>query len=262
MFRKLLFTFSLVLVVIILSACKAIGFNKPAALQITSKPEASVFLDGKHLGKTPFYSDQLKVGEYAIKVTVSDAKYVGKISLTEGTLTVVNRELNNNFLAQSGENLSLINGQKGVFIVSFPSEADITIDGRYFGKTPNLVEDLEEGDHTILLSKLGYIEREFAIHSSPKYQVLADVTLASQLAKGIGANQQEPKAPKVEHIVVLQTPQGFLRVRREPALSASEIGQVNSGDEFEIIQKTEKWFQINFEGKLGWISATYAKKVE
>src|SRR3989344_1571397 len=55
---------SFLFLVLFLSGCKAIGTTKPAALQITSVPEASVFLDGKHLGKTPFFSDQLKVGEY------------------------------------------------------------------------------------------------------------------------------------------------------------------------------------------------------
>src|SRR3989344_9538500 len=115
------------LIVASLSACSAVGFSKPAALQVTSKPEASVFLDGKHIGKTPFYSDQLRAGEYTLKVTVSGADYVDKITLSQGTLAVVNRELNSNYLAQGGENLSLVSGQKGLFIISFPSEADVTI---------------------------------------------------------------------------------------------------------------------------------------
>jgi len=60
----------------------------------------------------------------------------------------------------------------------------------------------------------------------------------------------------------LDTPQGFLRVREEPSLSAGEIGQVNSGEEYEIIQEAKEWFQISFNGKIGWVSAVYAQKVE
>ncbi|MBI2012337.1 PEGA domain-containing protein, partial [Candidatus Curtissbacteria bacterium] len=68
--------------VLILSGCRAIGTAKPAALQVTSTPEASVFLDGKHLGKTPFFSDQLKSGEYTLKITASEATYVERVVLT------------------------------------------------------------------------------------------------------------------------------------------------------------------------------------
>lgn len=245
----------------IMAGCSAIGFSNPAALQVTSKPEASIFLDGKHIGKTPFYSDQLKAGDHTLKVTVSEASYVDIVTLREGTLTVVNRDLNFNFLAQSGENLSLVPGKKGLFIISVPQEADITIDGKYEGKTPILIEDLEDGDHKVQITKSGYIEREFAISTSPKYQLVADVTLASEIAKG-KVTQAAPIKPEVERALILNTPQGFLRVRQEPSLSAEEIGQASSGDEFEIVQETKDWFQISFEGKLGWISTAYAQKVE
>ncbi len=228
---------------------------------MTSKPEASIFLDGKHIGKTPFYSDQLKAGEHPLKITVPEATYVDIVTLREGTLTVVNRDLNSNFLAQSGENLSLVPGKRGLFIFSMPEDAEITIDGKYAGQAPNLIEGLEDGDHKVQITKSGYIEREFAISTSPNYQLIADVTLASEIAKG-GVTQKEQSKLEVKRALILNTPQGFLRVREKPSLSAEEIGRVNSGDEFEIIQETDDWFQISFEGKLGWISTAYAQKVE
>ena len=112
-----LFTLYLSLVTF-LSGCSLIGNSKPAALQVTSMPEASVFLDGKHLGKTPFYSDQITAGEYTVKVSASEANYVDIITLIPGTLTVINRDLANNSLAQSGENLWLEPGLQGTFIIS------------------------------------------------------------------------------------------------------------------------------------------------
>jgi len=194
--KNLFLVSGLLFLVLALTGCSAVGFSKPAALQVTSKPEASVFLDGKHIGKTPFYSDQLRAGEYTLKVTVSGADYVDKITLSQGTLVAVNRELNSNYLAQGGENLSLVSGQKGLFIISLPSEADVTIDGSYVGKTPLLTQEIEEGDHKVQLAKEGYIEREFAIKSSTKYQILAEVTLASQIAKGVGTTAKEPQKPQ------------------------------------------------------------------
>src|SRR5437660_9065 len=112
--KFILHTSYFILLILLLSGCKVIGSTKPAALQVTSTPEASVFLDGKHLGKTPFFSDQLKAGEFTLKISASEASYVDKITLKEGTLVVVTRDLNDNFLAQSGETLWLESGKKGL----------------------------------------------------------------------------------------------------------------------------------------------------
>ncbi|OGD98863.1 hypothetical protein A3A49_02595 [Candidatus Curtissbacteria bacterium RIFCSPLOWO2_01_FULL_38_11b] len=247
--------------VLILSGCSAIGYSKPAALQVTSTPQASVFLDGKHIGKTPFYSDQLKAQEYTIKVTVSDATYVDKITLTQGTLTVVNRDLSSNFLAQSGENLSLVPSSHGFFVISWPADADITIDGKYIAKTPSLVKDLIDTEHKVLISKTGFVDREFAIKSSSKYQLLADVTLASQVAKGVTPKQTTHQA-EAKQVEILSAPGGFVRLRRDPNTKSEEIGRIKSGETAEVIQETDDYFQVKFEGKLGWIPTQYTKEVE
>ncbi|MEK7581434.1 MAG: PEGA domain-containing protein [Patescibacteria group bacterium] len=243
-----------------LSGCSLIGTAKPAALQVTSTPEASVFLDGKHLGKTPFFSDQLKSGSYTLKVTASEASYISKIDLYPSTLTVVNRELNNNLMAQSGEILWLEKGKNDVFIASNPTDAEITIDGKYKGKTPLIITDLENGDHKVGISKgQGFIDREFAIKTSSKYKLVASVTLASELAKNPTSTESvKTDTPEVE---IAKTPQGYLKVRKEPVLDSAEIGRVNTGDKLEIIQETEDWIKISFEGKLGWISKQYTKKI-
>jgi hypothetical protein len=242
-----------------LSGCSFIGYSKPAALQITSTPEASIFIDGKHLGKTPFYSDQLKEGTYTLKLSASEATYVDKIDLFPGSLTVVNRELNNNYLAQSGEVLWLESGQNAAFIATSPADADITVDGKYQGKSPLQITDISPGDHKILLAKQGYIEKEFAIKTSSKYKLIASVTLASEIAK----NPDTIKKPQIQtkKVEIVKTPQGFLRVRKDSSLDAPEVGRVNTGDQLDVIQETEDWVKISFEGKMGWISAQYTKKI-
>jgi uncharacterized protein YgiM (DUF1202 family) len=247
--------------VFLLSGCSAIGESKPAALQVTSVPEASVFLDGKHLGKTPFFSDQLKAGEHLLKITVSEASFVDKVTLTSGTLTVVNRELANNFLAQSGEILALVPDEKGLFISSMPNSADLTIDGKLIGKTPALVDEIEDGEHKVLLAKAGYQEKQFSIKTSGQYQLVADVTLASQIAKGVSLSPATSPVPAPQKVEITQTPQGFLRVRSEPSLASTEIGRVKTGDQLEVIQETKDWIKIKFEGKQGWVASQYTKKL-
>ncbi len=246
-------------IVLILSGCKAIGTDKPAALQITSKPEASVFLDGKHIGKTPFYADQLKSGEHTLKLTASQADFVEKIDLASQTLTVINRELSNNFMAQAGENLYLKEGS-GLFVSSMPNQADLTVDDRLVGQTPILIEKIDEGEHKLHLTKTGYQDRQFAVKISNQYQLVVQATLASEIAKGIISQSTSP-APQVqvEKVEITQTPQGFLRVRQDPTTTAAEIGRVNTGDQLEVIQKTADWIQVRFQGKQGWISTQYTK---
>lgn len=259
LFKKLFLVSGLLVLATLLSGCSAIGTSKPAALQVTSTPEASVFLDGKHVGKSPFFSDQLKAKEYLVKLTSGEASHSEKVTLTESTLTVINWELANNFLAQSGEVLWLQKGQKGLFITSMPDEANISLDGQLIGKTPKKIEDLEEGDHKVSLSKQGYIDREFAIKTSNKYLLVADVTLASEIATG--QTTAPSPLPEPEKVEVLKTPQGFLRVRKEPSTSSPEIGRVKDGDKLELIQESQGWVQIKFEGKQGWVSSQYIKKI-
>lgn len=242
-----------------LSACTAVGMNKPAALQITTTPEASVFLDGKHLGKTPFYSDQLQNKEYLVKISAGEASYSEKVTLTPGTLTVINRDLNDNFLAQSGEVLSLEPGQVGLFVISMPDQANVTVDGKLAGKTPIKIADIKEGEHKVQITKEGYVDREFAVKTSSKYQLTANVTLASQIAKGILTTASP--TPQLQMVEIQQTPQGFLRVRKEASLSSPEIGRVKLGDKLELIQETTDWVQVKFEDKQGWVSTQYIKKL-
>lgn len=257
--RKALVALFFLLLTIPLSGCTAVGSSKPAALQVTSTPEASVFLDGKHAGKSPFFSDQLKAKVYLVKLTAGEASYTEEITLTEGTLTVINRELANNFLSQSGEVLWLEEGENGLFITSMPDEATISLDGQIIGKTPHKSQDLEEGDHKVTITKVGYIDREFSIKTSNKYLLVADVSLASEIAKGeVTVPSPLPEPEKVE---VLKTPQGFLRVRKEASTSAPEIGRVKDKDVLELIQESSGWFQIKFEGKQGWVSSQYVKKI-
>lgn len=249
-----------------LSGCSAVGSTKPAALQITSTPEAAVFLDGKHLGKTPFYSDQLKAGEYTLKISAQEASFVEKINLLQAALTVVNRELNKNFMGQSGETLWLEPGKKGLFISSMPNEADVAIDGKPSGTTPLLIEKVDVGDHKVTLSKKGYITHEFSIKASDKSQLMADVTLASEIVKA--GNLPSPSPVLTQKVQISNTPQGFLRVRKDASLSSPEIGRVKPTEKYELIQETVDWFKISFEsppageaGKQGWISSQFAKKI-
>ena len=257
---KILFLVSCFLfLVTVLSGCSAIGVNKPAALQVTTTPEASVFLDGKHLGKTPFFSDQLKAGEHELKITTDSVSFASKINLQPSTLTVVDRQLAKNFLSQSGEILTLNPNLKGLFIISDPQKADISVDGKFSGQSPILIENIEDGEHTVTVSKPGYETREFTLKTTSKYQLLAEVTLASEIAKqATGKDEPEIKPLRVE---ILKAPANSLKIRQEPISTSPELGSVKQGEEYEVLQEIKDWLKIIFDGKQGWIQSRYTKKL-
>ncbi len=249
--------FTLFLLPIFLSGC---GLTvKNAALQVSSKPEASIFLDGKHLGKTPYFSDQLKSGVYTLKITAQEATYVDRITLIPGSLTVVDRELNDNILAQSGHVLWLEDGKNELFINSTPPEADVTISGKYYGKTPLLIPNIEAGDRKVLLVKESFKDHEFSVKVSENARLVANTVLAQADVETPVESENISTQKEVE---ILKTPQGFLRVRKEPDLTSIEVGRVIDGQKYEIIQETAEWIKISFDGKLGWISRQYTKNLE
>ena len=217
-----------------LTGCASI--NNKSALQISSKPEASVFLDGKHLGKTPYFSDQIKPGTYTLKISAGEATYVDRISLIQGSLTVVERQLNDNILAQSGHVLWLEEGKNDFFANSTPTDSQITIDGKFYGKTPLLIPSLESGDHKVSITKIGYKDHDFSIKISKTNRLVANVTLEQDDTQtSLNSNQAESK----NEIEVQKTPQGYLRVRKEPDLNSLQIARLENGEKLEIIQETD-----------------------
>src|SRR5579883_2138609 len=66
------------------------------ALQVTSTPKASVFLNGKLLGQTPFCKcnlpDMIPVGDYTIKIVPQDTNlqpFEQQIPINKSVITVV-----------------------------------------------------------------------------------------------------------------------------------------------------------------------------
>lgn len=56
---------------------------------------------------------------------------------------------------------------------------------------------------------------------------------------------------------------GFLRVREEPLVGATEVGRVNEGDKFKVLEEKSGWYKIEYAvGKQGWVSGDYVTEVE
>jgi hypothetical protein len=69
--------------------------------------------------------------------------------------------------------------------------------------------------------------------------------------------------PVVEKVRILPTGTGWLRVRAEPSLSASEITKVNVSESFELLEEKEGWVRIKLpDGQVGWVSSDFTEKFQ
>jgi hypothetical protein len=73
---------------------------------------------------------------------------------------------------------------------------------------------------------------------------------------GTGTTTTTPGA--LGKIKIAQTPTGWLRVRNAPSTAGSEVGKVNTGEIYEVLEEAPGWKKIKVTASLqGWVSADY-----
>jgi len=291
MHRKGIIVVCLLFSGLLLSGCSL--KQKQAALQVNTTPIANVFVDGKLLGKTPYSSSELKAGEVTVKLipestTEVFASWEGKIKLTGGILTLIDREFAASEINASGQILSLEKiKDKNVALISVVTEPDgvlVKIDGESKGFSPLNVDNISVGDHEIVLSKDGYNDKTLKVKNVLAYRLIINaklgqikseqeptVTLSPQPTVKTTPAAKVTLKPGAEiakpYVLIGDTETGFLRVRSSPP-SGAELAKVKPGEKFSFLEEKELpdksvWYKITYlEGKDGWISAKYAEKVE
>lgn len=280
--RKFLLFLLPVLLAIIVFAIFSIFFlkqnNGKGALQVTSLPASTVFLNGNPLGKTPLCkcdtSDMLPIGDYTIKLVPLDsslASYEDKVTINPSVLTVVDRTFGD--VGKSNGSiitLSQINQKNSaqLFITSFPYGADISVDNNSSGATPQLISSITDSDHDVVISKDGYRSKTIRIHGVLGYKLNVLVYLATDISPIATPSAELPQQPvstksaslQGPTVTILSTPTGFLRVRDAASLGGNEIAQVHPGESYPLASEQTGWFQIKLsDGKLGWVSSSYAQ---
>ena len=282
---------------LILSGC-SIPFIAPqkAALQVASNPRSAIFIDGKHVGQTPFLDDKLKPGEYTVKLVPEDPSgrlpaWETKIELNPQILTVVSRDIAATDQQSSGEILTLeplsTKTKSAVAIVSLPDTVVIKIDNQPFGFTPKNIDDIAPGEHTVSLTQTGYKEKTLRIKIDPGNKLTISVQLAKE---SLLENKPSPSpsstptpssAPEDEEIAsasattklkpyveILPNSIGFLRIRKEPSTTGIEIARAFPGQRLPYVDEEKNgWYKVTYiSGKTGWLargaSGEYAKLVK
>ncbi|MBI4035620.1 PEGA domain-containing protein [Candidatus Daviesbacteria bacterium] len=231
------------------------GIKQTSGISILSTPSgATVFIDDKEVGKTPYEDQNLATKEYKIRLISDKASWSGITRLTAGTITVINRDLSVDPASAAGESLTLTEG-KGLTVISNPSGAAIEIDGKVYGKTP-LTISLDPGEYTVLLSNANYLKRSIRANLPNNFNLTVSADLA--LSEADLTSITTPVITQTPEVVVKQTPTGFLRVRDKPNLTGKEIAQVKPGDTLIFLEEQGSWNRVRLpSGQEGFVSSAY-----
>ncbi len=230
-----------------------------SGVRVLSLPEgAKVYIDQKEVGVTPYENQELSPQEYLVKLENGQGKWEGKVKLIPGTLTVVNRELGKEAVSSAGEVLTLEKG-KGLIITSNPSESEVEVNGKYYGKTP-LTIDVPAGEYTASLSHSNYLKRSIRANVPDQYRLTVVVDLG--LSEVDLTSTTTPVTTVTPMVVVKSTPTGFLRVRDRASTAGKEIGRVSPGDELVLLEEGSEWDRVRLpDGKTeGYVSKAYVEK--
>jgi hypothetical protein len=277
--RLLLSVFGLISLIIVAGVAVGLYKKSSAALFVESDPVSLVYVDGEQVGKTPFTGD-FKSDEVTVKLVPESfgkplVTYEAKVALEKGVKTIVRRVLGETSDTSGGETISFEKStpEAAIAVVSTPDGASVKIDGQVRGVTPIKVTDLKAGIHQLSVSAVGFIAREFSIQTYDGYRLTAVVNLAqgsgeSPMASPFPTPQPsgevkpaETKKDEAKEVEILKTPTGFLRVRSEPSVVSSEVGRVEPGEKYSLLETDKKsgWFKIQLkEGVDGWVSNDYA----
>lgn len=282
---RILFTFIVFLITIFLSACILPGQKPvPSALQVTSIPKATVYLDNKELGRTPYYDEKIPAGEHTIRLSADSANFISwqqQVKFTPRILTVINRILGPTDVLSSGEIVTMeqLDDAKAaeLAVVSSPDGAKVVIDNSDVGLTPFAQKNTGIGEHEITVSFPNYTQRQIKVKTQLGYRLIISVQLAQILiqettpqatdsATILGQNTvtttpasgSTPDRPRVK---ILDTDTGWLRVRSTPSISASEVTKVYPGEFYSYLDQQAGWVKIKLDkDKEGWVSGQYVEK--
>lgn len=259
------------------------GSNKTAAVSLNAYPRSTVYIDGREAGTTSYRNDSISAGEVSFKLTPEatfSASWERKLILNPKTETVINWEFNQNPDFEAGEILYLektsLKNKAGLVVSGVPDSCTVTVDGQMRGFTPLNLEDVGEGEHNISVSLPGYKKKEVNAKAVNGYRLVVEVKLARELVveeivsgedpileEDLEESSEETANPDRPYVLIKDTPTGWLRVRMEPSINATEAAKIDPGEKLPLLDEESGWYKIEYtEDKEGWISGRYAEKFE
>ncbi|MEK9179363.1 MAG: PEGA domain-containing protein [Patescibacteria group bacterium] len=249
-------------------------FNSTGTLRAESSPVVNVFLDSTLIGQTPLLTN-LKDGVYSLKfvpeaTSKETVTWSGRVRIFKNATTFLNRQLSKSDLLSAGEMLSMEknSSNKGqVLVTTEPTGMFVALDGDERGVAPVFIDSVGAGEHELLAHGEGFIPRSVKIQVINGYKVNVEIKLGIdeqfKKKKEEAKKLKDSKTTSSKFIQVKNTPTGWLRVRSEPDVNASESAKVNPGEKYPYFEEKEGWFQIEYEKDArGWVLGDYVQIVE
>lgn len=182
-----------------------------ATISITSLEGAQIFCNGKQIGTMRVEEDMME-GYYDIEARLSHYKSVTKqIRVVAGQSQQIT--------------LNPIPIYGSLDIISTPRDADITIDGKSYGKTPFTIEQLLEGEHIVVLKKDGFSTESSSVIIHENEDVIINVELKERKNETIYLKEGESLQSKLN---VIAWPMTQLKI----------VGQIDLSDQDWELLKT------------------------
>lgn len=157
------------------------GAGASLAVQSLYGSPLNVLLDNIAVGVTPIGNFKTTAGEKTLVLSDDRNTYQAKVTLGNGTLTVVNWGLGPNSNFSEGEVLwfekSQNRGSAPLLVISDPDGAEVRLDDVLIGSTPLVNEDLAVGEHTLKISRENFKERTILINLQEGYKLNVKVKL-------------------------------------------------------------------------------------
>ena len=290
--KKVLLIVFFLLSAIFLSAC-GLPWQKKAALQVSSIPKATVYIEGEEKGTTPFQDEKLSPGEITLKLvpettTVNLNPWERKVKLVGGVMTVVNWEFGQNEQASAGEVLTLEKSKNKetatLSVVSVPDSAVVYLDGEAKSFTPLRLDQITAGEREIVITSTGFTNRTISAKLIDGYELTANVKLAkmdeSKTETGTEKEEEKegekkevtptpkeeakattaptptgptPTPPERPYVKIKDTPTDWLRVREKAEVS-------DSSKELTKVYPGEMYPLLDEEG--GWYKIRFGEDEE
>lgn len=244
-------------------------------------------------------TNMLNTGEYTLRLVPKDNNllpYEEKITINKALLTVVDRKFGSQATSE-GSIISLSplsdKSKVEVQVLSLPEGAEVLLDNDTVGKTPITLKEVTPSRHELKLRKDGYKEKSIPILTTAGYRLQATVYLGidesavsptptaapspetsgtpTPTKKVTGTPTPTPKktgtptptkaAGTKGKVVVLDTPNGFLRVRASASTSSAEVTRVKTGEVLTYTAVESGWYKVTLsDGTTGWVSGDYVKE--
>lgn len=293
---RLLRTLPILLLSVFLAGCQLNPFAKKAGIQVTSHPDANVIINGKSVGKTPYYVENTEPGNATIQMSAIDSgqSWEGKVNLVSGTLTTVHREFGatpdkSHSYTLSFEKLAN-NKDSSISIISLPPNATVSIDGKPAGFTP-ITSDVNTGPHVFSFTAPGYQDKIVNAAIQEGYRLVLNLTMATMdivpiptptpIATASATITPKPTTAAITplpkqaspsaviatpYVEIISVAYGWLKVRETASTTGTELAKVNTGDKFPYKEtETPGWYYIEYlKGSWGYVSsqAQYSKLVK